>query len=359
MRVTTAEYTFWKDRLPIKLEFVKQLVKNRMFYMVILSFSAMCLSFVYGSVSMAQEGVKIFSLQPPGQSLETPLPELNNSLIYGISWRFRWNTIEPKEELYNWELIDRAVEITTKAGKKVMLRIVAGRNTPEWVYRAGARPFDFKNTDLAYPANHKPDMRMPIPWDEIYLERWERFIKAFGKRYNGNPNIYSIQMSGGGHIGEMNLPKAHDKWQQAGYSDEKLISAWKRIIDAYQKAFPNTPTNLNINEPLGKKRSNVLEPVVAYVLSKYPNKVYLQQDGLRADMPKDNHIRLIIREASKRTIVGYQMLWGKGALDRQTGDRMMAFRNAIEDNVSYVEVYTSDVRDAGLRGALQFLGSQK
>lgn len=331
---------------------------KRGFYTNILLLIAVYFLFAQASLAIAQNKVKVFSLQQPNLSTEESFPELSDPLIYGISWRFLWNKIEPQEGQYNWELIDRAVEKSAKAGKKAMLRIVSGRNTPEWVYQAGAKPFDFKNTDLAFPANHKSDMRMPVPWDEIYLERWERFIKAFGKRYNGNPNIYSIQMAGGGHIGEMNLPKAHDKWKRVGYSDEKLISAWKRIIDAYQKAFPDTPTNLNINEPLGKK-SNVLEPVVSYVLSKYPNKVYLQQDGLKADMPKDNHIRLIIREASKKTVVGYQMLGGRGFVDKQTGDRMMAFSNAIEDNVSYVEVYASDVRDPGLKGALQSLGSQK
>ena len=34
---------------------------------------------------------------------------------------------------------------------------------------------------------------------------------------------------------------------------------------------------------------------------------------------------------------------------------MTAFRNALEDRVSYLEVYASDVRDPGQRGALQSL----
>lgn len=316
--------------------------------------------FLADTVSVcAKERVKIFSLQKADKNAKQVPPELNDSLIFGLSWRFKWSAIEPKDGQINWELVDRAIEATAKAGKKVMLRVVAGINTPKWVYKTGARPFDFKNTDLAHPENYKQDMRMPVPWDEIYLQRWERFIKAFGKRYNENPNIYSIQMTGGGYIGEMNLPKAHDKWKQVGYSDEKLISAWKRIIDAYRNSFPDIPTNLDINEPLGKDKSDVLEPIVSYVLSIYPAKVYLQQNGMRADFPENRRIRRIIREASKRTIVGYQMLGGRGFVDKETGDRMTAFRNAIEDHVSYVEVYASDVRDPAKRDALQFLASGK
>ena len=87
----------------------------------------------------------------------------------------------------------------------------------------------------------------------------------------------------------MNLPKAYQKWQRAAYTDENFINAWKYIVDAYQKAFPDTPTNLDINEPLGKQ-SDVLRPIVTYVLTTYPRKVYLQHNGLKADLPR--HLRV-------------------------------------------------------------------
>jgi Beta-galactosidase len=313
--------------------------------------------FVLGNVTMAQDQVKIFSLLKPDLEPQQGPPELHDPRIYGLSWRFKWSTIEPQQDQYNWQPIDKAIEVSSKAGKKVMLRVIAGINTPEWVYQSGANPFYFSNTDLGRSENYPSSLRMPIPWDDIYLAKWEGFIRAFGMRYNRNPHIYSIQMTGGGYIGEMNLPKAHAKWQQAGYSDAKLIMAWKRMIDSYQKAFPDIPTNLAINEPLGGKRSDVLAPIVSYVLINYPHKVYLQQNGLQANFPRDSRIRQIIREASGKTVVGYQMLGGKEFLEGQTGDRIIAFRNAREDLVSYVEVYASDVRDPGQNGALQFLAT--
>lgn len=309
------------------------------------------------SIVMAQAPVKIFALQKSDVEQKAEQPELNDPNIYGLSWRFGWAKIEPADGQYNWSLVDQAIAITSKAGKKVMLRIVAGINSPDWVYQAGTKPFDFRNTDLRHPATHRPDMRMPVPWDEVYLAQWETFIQTFGKQYNGNPNIYSIQMTGGGYIGEMNLPKAFAKWEQVGFSDDKLIAAWKRIIDTYQRAFPDTPTNLDINEPLGN-RSNVLGPVVSYVLAKYPRKVYLQQNGLKADLPRDNQIRRILREAASQTLIGYQMVGGKGFLENQIGDRMTAFRNALEDRVSYLEIYASDVRDPGLKRGMEFLATQ-
>lgn len=311
-------------------------------------------SITQGAVPDVQQPVKIFSFQKTDGVTKDRPPELQDPLVYGLSWRFRWATIEPQEDQFDWARIDRAVEMTEGAGKKVILRVVSGINTPEWVYRAGAEPFEFSNTDVAHPEVYKSRSIMPVPWDEVYLSKWERFIQAFGKRYNGHAALYSVEMAGGGHIGEMNLPKAHEKWRRIGYSDAKLIAAWKRIVEAYRKAFPDVPTNLDINEPLGR-RSDVLEPVVSYVLERYPGKVYLQHNGLRADFPSDHRIRRILRDAAGKTTVGYQMLGGKGFVDAQAGDRMTAFRNAMEDHASYIEVYASDVRDPAQRKALEFV----
>jgi hypothetical protein len=307
-----------------------------------------------GVASSPYPQVKIFSLQRPDTDPHQELPELDSPLVYGLSWRFKWRTLEPQAGQYNWAPIDHALAVTGNAGKKLMLRVVAGINSPEWVYQGGAQAFDFSNADLAHPSNYPTHLRMPIPWDEVYLKQWEEFIQAFGKRYQANSQVYSIQMAGGGHIGEMNLPKAYQKWQQAGYTDEKLIGAWKRIIDAYQQAFPHTPRNLAINEPLGKQ-SHALPAVIAYVLATYPRQVYLQHNGLKADFPPDHRIRRLIREASTTTSVGYQMVGGRGFLDGQTGNRLAAFRHALDDHVSYVEVYASDVVDPAQRRALQFL----
>lgn len=305
--------------------------------------------------------VKIFSLQSWRGNSTGDVPELKKDFAEGISWRFGWELIEPDDGQYYWSIVDKAIAEAKKQNKKVMLRFTAGIQTPDWVYKAGAKSIIFSNEDVWNTEGYKnrPSMDMPLPWDPVFLTKWGRFIKEAGKRYNKHPSVFSIQMTGGGWLGEMNLPKAFDKWREAGYSDEKLINAWKKIIDTYRINFPDTPTSLDINEPLRKKHSNVLEPVVHYVLDKYPNKVFLQQNGLRADMPQDHRIRKILREASKKTVVGYQMIGGKNWLNEEVGDRGRAFRNAIEDNASYIEVYAGDVNDPELESLLRQLSAGK
>lgn len=287
--------------------------------------------------------------------------EIANPLVRGISWRFRWDTIEPDAGEYRWSKIDEALEASAVKGKKAMLRVTAGRYTPEWVYADGARKLVFENTCFAFPDNYPETIVMAPPWDEVYLAHWTRFVRELGKRYATNPNIYSIQMTGGGHQGEMNLPKCWGVWADAGYTDDKLIGAWKRIITAYEGAIDGgTPTNLDINEPLAKK-SDVMGPVLAWLRATYPGKVFVQQNGLNASSQYDAGIRIVIRGASAWTTVGYQMLGGLGWLDEETGDRCVAFKNAREDHASYLEVYSSDIRaaetDAGMMDALRYLAT--
>src|SRR3989304_5631678 len=204
------------------------------------------------------ESVNLFSLNTWRAKSTGSVPELEKDFVYGISWRFGWDLVEPNDGQYYWNIVDKAITEAKRHNKKVMLRFTAGIHTPEWVYKAGARKFVFSNEDVWNTEGYKnrPSMDMPLPWDPVFLTKWERFIKEAGKRYNKHPQVFSIQMTGGGWLGEMNLPKAYDKWKEAGYSDEKLIDAWKKIIETYRANFPDTPTNLDINEPLGVKRGN-------------------------------------------------------------------------------------------------------
>lgn len=337
-------YIFWRDNLK------KGLTILIFCFLIILVFNTMAYS----------KPIMVFSLHTWQEKTTGFVPELEKDFVYGISWRFGWNKIEPSDGEYNWKIVDETIAAAKKHNKKVMLRFTAGIHTPDWVYKAGAKKFRFSNKDLLDPENWKnmSEKDMPIPWDEIFLSRWRRFIKEAGKRYNNNTVIFSVQMTGGGWLGEMNLPKAYEKWRSEGYSDEKLIYAWKSIIDTYIKNFPDTPTNLDINEPLTRKHSNVLNPIVNYVLDKYPKKVYLQQNGLKEDMHKEEGtIRVILRNASQKTIVGYQMLGGKNWIDKDTGNRSAAFRNAVEDNASYIEIYPGDINDKKYKVLLQQLSN--
>ena len=101
---------------------------------------------------------------------------------------------------------------------------------------------------------------MPVPWDEPYLASWERFLQALGRHLQTWTNLYCVQMTGGGFIGEMHLPKKSAEviaqWENAGITDDKLIAMWQRIIRAYDKTMPpGIGLALDLGQPFRKSNN--------------------------------------------------------------------------------------------------------
>lgn len=285
--------------------------------------------------------------------------ELNLPYVAGLSVRFRWEDIEPKPGEFDWSLLEKAHELTVASNKLLMIRVIAGTFSPGWIYGQGVQKITFYGDETNWM---KPDAvaTMPIPWDENYLQAWERFLKSFGNKILDWSNVYCVQMTGGGVIGEMFLPKKREstieEWAKAGISDEKLFYVWKRIIESYDKCIPKgVGLGLDLGVPF--KGSRTSELINEYALENYAVRVWFQYNGLKeVYLPTDRWSEMI-RESSKKTIVGYQMVGGGQFLDTQTGDRKIAFEHAIEDGCSYVEVYVADLRDPKWKEAMVFLAN--
>jgi hypothetical protein len=289
----------------------------------------------------------VFSLLPLN-NIPSDLTELGSPDVTGISARFTWSAIEPSPGVYDWRAIDRAISKAQSSGKKLMLRISAGIYSPKWLYKSGVPTIGAVTAPVNYEEPNPQRQTLaaslvtsPIVWDHTYLHYWERLIKNLGQRYDGNPVIVSIQMTGGGVTAEMTLYTQQFDWLSRGYSDEIMISTWKFIIDAYQANFPTTLTNLNILEPI-RGVSHVVDPVVDYCLSLYPGKVSIQNNGLNA---RGAACLSTIQRAALLTQVGYQMSGGNGWLSETVGDREQAFIYALTNGATYVEVYHTDLID--------------
>jgi hypothetical protein len=196
---------------------------------------------------------------------------------------------------------------------------------------------------------------MPVPWKRRFLRLWRAFIGRFARRYDGNPTLYSVQMPGCGFQGEMALPTDVQKWLAAGYEDPRLIRCWKRVTKRYRRTFHSTHLNLDIGEPfLGLLDTHVMHPVVRFATRDGIRKAYIQQNGLRAGLLGTlGPYRRTIRRESRETRVGYQM----GHEATTAAGLHKAFKVALQDHVSYVEVYSSDVLDPADQDALRYLAS--
>ena len=238
-----------------------------------------------------------------------------------------------------------------------MVRVTAGMKSPPWVYDRGCRKITFpaEDTNFLKPGTQAT---MPVPWDEAYLAAWEQFLKALGQHLRNWTNLYCVQMTGGGFIGEMHLPKQSAgviaQWEAAGISDEKLIAMWQRIIRAYDKTMPpGIGLALDLGQPFQKSRAT--PAIFAWAMEKYPGRVWFQQNGLNERVTAEGQYAKMLRLAARTTTVGYQMLGGGRFLDEQTGDRRKCFERAIGDGCRYVEVYRQDLLDPKWQSAVDYL----
>jgi hypothetical protein len=271
--------------------------------------------------------------------------ELSRPWVAGLSARFTWNYIEPEQGRYNWSVIDNVIARAKKYSKKIMLRVVAGVNTPGWVFANGAQYIPATVDNNLY--------KVPVFWDPIYLESWCNFIQALANRYEGNANIIGIQMAGAGLAAEMSIYVPDIDWTEHGYSIDTYVSAWKTIIDAYRTSFPSKILHLNIHTVLGNDVTGLTQ-IMDYCLNTYPNLVFIQANDLRST---GSDYSQYAQQNAAETGTGYQMYGGRNWKDKIMGDRMSAFKLGLADKIIYAEVYQSDIIDSTLTSAMKFLAN--
>jgi hypothetical protein len=229
---------------------------------------------------------------------------LRENLTDKIAFSIPWSVIEPEEGHYCWEHPDweGCINSWIEHGFKVAL-MVRGMDTlgtfynegvPEWVFDAGAKYIDesIQNYRGTFLLNNIPDdvnfsVRYPVYWDDVYLEKVEKFVAAMGQRYNGCPDVEYIGIGHMGRWGEMHI--AHHSpmqpWRDAGYSLENYIVAHKRIIDIYRQAFPDTELSQEIGLPCFPEKAGEpelcfwsdIEPILNYLSE---NHIHIKFNGL-------------------------------------------------------------------------------
>src|SRR5665647_345526 len=110
-------------------------------------------------------------------------------------FRVDWKYMEPEMEKYNWPMIDKALRTAAERGQTLMLRIApyeeGKKDVPEW-YRTLVGPED-KNKSAKWRID---------PEDPRYVRYFGGLIKALGQRYDGHPDLESVDISIVGYWGE-------------------------------------------------------------------------------------------------------------------------------------------------------------
>ena len=165
----------------------------------------------------------------PQSAAATPdFPE--TSLAY---YRWFWSQIEPHPGQYNWNAIDLAIQRARAHGQTLDMRLMPydeSHPLPDWYRNSGARRIN-------KPEDKDGKIWSPDSDDPAYAEKWGAFVAAAGKRYNGHPDIDTIDISTVGYWGE-------------GWGP--YLPAWsvqQKLLDQYFEVFDRTRLLTNFDEP--------------------------------------------------------------------------------------------------------------
>lgn len=364
--------------------------RNSFRYRIVLLLGVFSVLAVLAGSAGARDGASringLYALCEAGKRV--PQAVLENTNVDGLALRYFWDSLEPEEGVFDWSSLDREVAAAQSYGKKVSLSVAAGAHTPSWVYAAGAAEFFFTWSEpWGRPICSK--QRLPVPWHPVYLTKWKEFVRALGTRYDSNPTLVYVKITGiNSTTHETLLPHsrsrriAHDSvscsseddvlnWQRLGYTRAKVESAWRTIAENFAQSFPHKKLGVMIvpkgfppindsGELIGEKRADhrVAEDLIKEGVAAYDGRFVLQNNGLSAFWNWEPPLG----SGSKLTI-GYQMLWSA------TGDpqcRMnhrerpcdphavlkAAVDRGLDSGARFLEIYIPDVLNPQLQDVL-------
>ena len=146
-------------------------------------------------------------------------------------FRWMWEQVEPEEGEYNWDLIDSHLARARENGQTLEFRIML-----EWPgeYEVGIPQWlADKGVSLRLTRCEEEDYYSPDLEDPIIKDYHAKLIRALGERYDGHPDLGSVDIGSVGLWGE---------WHE--YCHPELMPSREErsaIIDLYYESFPSTP----------------------------------------------------------------------------------------------------------------------
>jgi len=160
----------------------------------------------------------------------TPRPDFPGSSIAYCRWF--WQELEPEHGKVRWEIIDQALEQARAHGQALAIRLMPydeKHPLPVWYQNSGAHRAN-------RPTDKDGDIWQPDFSDPLYLKYWGEVVAAAGARYDGQPDLDSVDISSVGYWGE-------------GWSDYMpSFPHQKALIDIWLEAFKRTPLLMNFDQ---------------------------------------------------------------------------------------------------------------
>lgn len=167
-----------------------------------------------------------------------------------IYLRIDWCDIEKEEGVYDWSYIDSIMDEWGKKGFTFTFRMCTCESgvidkdpepmhgTPQYVFDKGAKLYAWGKTESGQT------LYEPIYDDPIFLECLERFMKEFGRKFNGDKRVEYIDVGTFGTWGEAHC---HRENYQTNFVYDNSVT--KKHMDLHTKYFPDTQIIMNYAMP--------------------------------------------------------------------------------------------------------------
>ncbi len=146
--------------------------------------------------------------------------------------RWFWEALEPEQGKVRWEILDEALRQAHVHHQALAIRLMPydqKHPLPEWYQKSGAR-----RANQATDKDGK--IWQPTFADPLYLKDWGAVVAAAGERYDGHPDLDSVDISSVGYWGE-------------GWSDYMpAFEVQKKLVDIWLAAFKRTPLLMNFDQ---------------------------------------------------------------------------------------------------------------
>ena len=171
--------------------------------------------------------------KPAPDSLENP-----NHPYTTVSYcRWYWDTIEPADGVYRWDIIDGALETARGRGQTLAIRVMChdsagAHDVPKWFQKTGAR-----GGTKDFARGHKVRYWLPDYSDPLYIKYWTRVNEQLAARYDGHPDLESVDCASIGPWGE---------WSTKPVNPPMLVKA--ALVDCYTDNFKKTPLLMQFDD---------------------------------------------------------------------------------------------------------------
>jgi len=216
-------------------------------------------------------------------------------------------------------------------GKRVAFRVMSESThyrgqyaTPKWAFDKGV-------PSVLHRGLRGQEQVNPVFWNPRYLKLHCEFIERLGRYLDGRPGLEYVDIGGIGEWGEMHLGlHMPGRWtpaqlEQTGFARDKYVAAYRRVIDAHARAFPNTRVFLNVGS---------YPEINDYAALRG---CHFRQDGLTPSGPSSNVGKLYYHPYARRGVIcNYEFHSSYRSMLEQGWDLRKTVEQGLSDPISYL-----------------------